>query len=111
MEIFNHYGPMLLALGFIDGNPGQGKMVMPDNPENLYGPPFMRDERGQVLSYYSIPGKLMVVAAGRHDPKNGILLMPSSWQIVYEWIGLDSHRYKVVIQDYDALKRNQEVKS
>lgn len=108
MKIINGYGPMLLALGYMDGKPGELRQIMKDNPEELFGPPFLRDELGRVCSHFSIPGEMTVVPAGRHDPKNGILLMPSMWQIVHEW-NEDKHRYKIVVQDFRILQKGKRV--
>lgn len=90
----------------MDNKPGEPRQIMPDSPEELFGPPFLRDELGRACSYYSIPGEMVVVAAGRHDPGNGILLMPTTWQIVHEWND-GSHRYKIIIQDYRVLERTR----
>jgi hypothetical protein len=107
MQVFNRYGPMLLVLGYVNERSGDPRSVMPDCSEEVNGPPFLRDELGRVVSYYTIPGQLIVAAAGRTDLNKGIIIMPNTWQIVHSWRGADSCSYKVVIQDYRLLERQR----
>ncbi len=103
MKLFNQYGPMLLALGFVNGKPGELVSVMPDGPEEIHGPVFMRDEFGRIVSYYSIPGDIIVVASGHTDIGRGVLVMPSRRQIIHSWTGADLAQYRVIIKDYREL--------
>jgi hypothetical protein len=105
MQIVNLYGPMLLVLGYVNERPGDPRSVMPDCSEEVNGPPFLQDEFGQAISYYTIPGQLTVAAAGRTDLNKGIIIMPDTLQIVHRWSGVDGVTYKVVIQDYRLLER------